>query len=223
MNFLALDTSTDFLSIALDYAGKRSLFHESVGQKHSDYTLPRIREMLASQSLTLGALDAVVFGQGPGSFTGVRIACGIAQGLAFSANLPVIGIPTLDSVAAQCPDGQVLVCLDARMGEVYHAGYQVSNGLPVRLTPITVGSPDHITLPEGDWFGAGDGLTLGTTPLAERLALRDANPALRPHAEALLSLAASGNYPSCPPEQAELLYIRNKVALTSREQNARRT
>ncbi|GGY21967.1 tRNA (adenosine(37)-N6)-threonylcarbamoyltransferase complex dimerization subunit type 1 TsaB [Paludibacterium paludis] len=220
MNLIALDTSTDYLSLAISHQGRIAHCHEPVGQKHSDLALPRLGELLGELDIALRDLDAVVFGQGPGSFTGVRIACGIAQGLAFSAGLDVIGVPTLDSVAIQAPAGDWLICLDARMGEVYHATYRVAENGIERLSPIGVGPLGTVSLPQGTWQGAGDGLA--DSGKAAALGLTAIRPELRPDARALLRLAQSGSYPRTAPEQAELLYVRNKVALTSREQQALR-
>jgi tRNA threonylcarbamoyladenosine biosynthesis protein TsaB len=223
MNCLAIDTSTDFLSLAVHDGEHEHVFHEHVGQKHAEQTLPAIRRLLDGAGIELAALEAIVYGQGPGSFTGVRIACGIAQGLAFSCGLPVIGIPTLDAVAEQAPAGRVWVCLDARMQQVYAAAYDTR--VWHRMADIEVNPAADIAAPAGDdWFGAGDGFALYGETLAARLGdrLTAVDTGLRPHASSLLRLAASGRYPRRHPREAELLYIRNKVALTSLEQQALR-
>ncbi|WP_028536128.1 tRNA (adenosine(37)-N6)-threonylcarbamoyltransferase complex dimerization subunit type 1 TsaB [Paludibacterium yongneupense] len=223
MKCLAIDTSTDFLSLAIHDGERHHVFHEQVGQKHAERTLPEIRRLLDTAGIGLDALDAIVFGQGPGSFTGVRIACGIAQGLAFASDLPVIGIPTLDAVAVQAPPGRVWVCLDARMQQVYAASYDTRSWR--RDAAIEVGAAAEIDAPAGEeWFGAGDGFALYGESLNLRLAgrLTAVDATLRPHALALLQLAATDRYPQRHPRDAELLYIRNKVALTSLEQQARR-
>jgi tRNA threonylcarbamoyladenosine biosynthesis protein TsaB len=225
MQCLAIDTSTDYLSLGLVTAAGQWIFHEPVGQQHAERTLPEIARLLAEAGTTLDKLDAIVFGQGPGSFTGLRIACGIAQGLAYSAGLPVIGIPTLDAVAqqAQGQHAKLLVCLDARMQQVYAACYDGNSGM--RLTDISVSAPEELSLADGGWYGIGSGFG----PYAEQLGatlgahLEGYDSTLRPHAAAYLQLAASGRYQPAKAEQAELLYVRNKVALTAREQLALRS
>ena len=152
MKLVALDTSTDFLSLAVTDGEHVFTHHERVGQKHAETALPALSRLLEEAGLALSSLDAVVYGQGPGSFTGLRIGCGLAQGLAFSANLPLIGIPTLDAVAAQTgASGTVLVAMDARMGQVYAAVYQDGR------CQGTIGlfSPEALPLPEDAFTFAG--------------------------------------------------------------------
>ena len=224
MNCLAIDTSSDFLSLALSVDGKTEVLHEPAGQAHAERALPAIGRLLAAAGTELKNLDAVVFGQGPGSFTGLRIACGLAQGLAFAAGLPVIAIPTLDCVAAQAV-GRVLVCLDARMGQVYTAAYDTSDTWQ-RLAPMGLCNPQDVSLPDetGGWIAAGNGFAAYREALAGRLAPRLAaiEDTLMPRADALLKLAETGRYASTHPREAGLLYIRDKVALTNSEQQALR-
>lgn len=219
MNSLAIDTSCDYLSLALSVDGTRSILHEPAGQAHAERALPAIGRLLDAQGTTLSALDVIVYGQGPGSFTGLRIACGLAQGLAYAAGLAVIGIPTLDCVAAEAP-GRTLVCLDARMHQVYWAAYDGAQ----RLTLIALADPDAVEPPPGnDWIGAGSGFRAYPAELGARLADRLARTEaeLTPHAATLLDLAESGRYPKVAAHEASLLYIRDKVALTAIEQKAR--
>jgi tRNA threonylcarbamoyladenosine biosynthesis protein TsaB len=223
MKYLAIDTSTDFLSLGLTNGERTWIFHEHVGQQHAERTLPEIARLMQSAGMTLGDLDAIVFGQGPGSFTGVRIACGIAQGLAFAAGLPIIGIPTLDAVADQAEQDKLVVCLDARMQQVYAATYDGKSGQ--RLSDIQVCAPSELVLEGDGWYGIGSGFHAYANELAQTLQPRliGCNSLLRPHAAAYLRLAQTGRYPLVKAEAAELLYIRNKVALTSREQQALRS
>lgn len=223
MNCLAIDTSTDVLSLALSWQGTCVSLHEPAGQAHAERALPAIRHLLDQQGVRLAQLDAIVFGQGPGSFTGLRIACGLAQGLAFAADRPVIAIPTLDSMAAQV-DGPVLVCLDARMQQVYCACYEGADGQ--RLTPITLENPQDVTLPTTvqRWRGIGSGFRQYPEPLRMRLAaqLLSVDDSIGPQAKHLITLAESGRYPLTPAREAGLLYVRDKVALTTTEQQALR-
>ena len=123
MNLLALDTSTEFLSLALQLDDKIFTHHQQAGAKASELILPQIQALLDSAKITLKDLDGIAFGAGPGAFTGVRIACGVAQGLGFGANIPVVGVNTLLAVAQVSGANKVIVCLDARMGEIYHAAF----------------------------------------------------------------------------------------------------
>lgn len=221
MNCLAIDTSSDFLSLALRVGGKTQVLHEPAGQAHAERALPAIRRLLDGSGVALRDLDAVIFGQGPGSFTGLRIACGIAQGLAFSAGLPVIAIPTLDCIAAQV-QGRVLVCLDARMQQVYTAAYDTENWQ--RSAPMQLCNPQDVALPDETrgWIGAGNGFSAYREALTERLApsLAAIEAQIASRADVLIRLAESGRYASTHPREAGLLYIRDKVALTSIEQRA---
>lgn len=219
MKLLAIDTSSSYLSLALSLDGKLYSFHEEMGQKHAERTLPEIERLLQQADIALSGLDAIVFGQGPGSFTGLRIACGLAQGLAFSAKLPVIGIPTLDAVAHQSRAEKVLVCLDARMQQVYCAAYQTGPQWQ-RLSPITLQDPHDVILPEGITMLAGDGFTNYPALLMQQRDSTTHTGVLRADARAHAELAQSGRYPLQHPREAELLYVRNKVALTSLEQQA---
>jgi tRNA threonylcarbamoyladenosine biosynthesis protein TsaB len=219
MKLLAIDTSSSYLSLALSLDGQLHSFHEEMGQKHAERTLPEIGRLLQQADIGLSELDAIVFGQGPGSFTGLRIACGLAQGLAFSAGLPVIGIPTLDAVAHQSGAEQVLVCLDARMQQVYCASYQTGPTWQ-RLGQITLQDPQDVMLPAGITMLAGDGFTNYPALLMQQRDTTKHTGVLRADARAHIELALSGRYPQQHPREAELLYVRNKVALTSIEQQA---
>ena len=120
---LAIETSSELASCAL-LNGDTLLARESSGVRtHSQSILPMVQELLAEAGLTLKQCDAIAFGAGPGSFTGVRTACGIAQGLAFGASLPVVPLVTLEAMALACHRQtgatEILAVLDARMGEVY--------------------------------------------------------------------------------------------------------
>lgn len=197
------------------------------GQRHSELLLPMVQAVLAETGLALGQLDAIAVGQGPGSFTGLRIGCGVAQGLAFGAGLPVIGVVTLEAMATHAlkdtAGGGVVACIDARMNEVYAALYEKSAaGLREVLAPGLY-APAQAPLPPGDraYIGCGSGFKGYADILAERYAGRLARiePELHPHAEAIAALAAikwrAGEYVAA--EAVEPLYIRDKVALKTSE------
>ncbi len=124
LKILAFDTSTEYCSVALFLDGAIKSREVLAGQRHSELILPMVRQGLAEGGLALTQLDGIAFGAGPGSFTGLRIACGIAQGLAFGADLPVLGVCTLEALAQEAGGGRVIAALDARMSQIYHAAYE---------------------------------------------------------------------------------------------------
>lgn len=124
---LALDTATEACSVALSYQGNISTVDELSPRTHTQRILPMIDELLQKAGITINHVDTLVFGRGPGSFTGVRVGVGIAQGLALGANLPVVGVSNLLTMAEQAYQQlgakEVVALIDARMGEVYFAQY----------------------------------------------------------------------------------------------------
>ncbi|MDF0606288.1 tRNA (adenosine(37)-N6)-threonylcarbamoyltransferase complex dimerization subunit type 1 TsaB [Neisseriaceae bacterium TC5R-5] len=220
MKLLAIDTSTNYLSLALCDGEHTASFHEEVGQKHAERILPELAKLLQQCAISLANLDAIVFGQGPGSFTGLRIGCGVAQGLAFAAGCPLIAIPSLDNMAYQAEKGTVMVCLDARMQQVYSAIYQTDTRWQ-RISDIQVSAPESIVWSPHITVVAGDCLQ----QYPELLPPHHTKPtvqSIRPHALSHLELAKTGRYPQLPAHSAELLYIRDKIALTSQEQQQAR-
>ncbi|MSP86308.1 MAG: tRNA (adenosine(37)-N6)-threonylcarbamoyltransferase complex dimerization subunit type 1 TsaB [Methylotenera sp.] len=228
MNLLALDTSTEYLSLALMKGDEVFTFDINAGQTHSQMILPQIQALLDKASLQLTELQGIAFGSGPGSFTGVRIATGVAQGLGFGANLPVVAISTLLALAEASGAEKVITCLDARMGEVYHAAYEKIVGQWQTVIEPGVYKPDDVpTIENTGWIGAGSGWHTYDVQLSKVYAaqLQATQPQLLPTAIAILKLAqplfASGE--AKPASEAMPLYIRNRVALktTEREQGLR--
>ncbi|MBQ0756283.1 MAG: tRNA (adenosine(37)-N6)-threonylcarbamoyltransferase complex dimerization subunit type 1 TsaB [Amphritea sp.] len=159
---LALDTSTDACSVALSIDGEIQEDFRIIPRQHTRQLLPMVDEMLTAAGLRVNQLDAIAFGRGPGSFAGIRIATGAAQGLAYAANLPVIPVSTLAAIALKAAReykvDRIISTLDARMNELYSCAYEMREGLPVALVKETVSAPEKIVLPEGDdWFAAGKG------------------------------------------------------------------
>ncbi|HQD14942.1 MAG TPA: tRNA (adenosine(37)-N6)-threonylcarbamoyltransferase complex dimerization subunit type 1 TsaB [Ottowia sp.] len=229
-NLLAFDTSTEQLSVAVQRAADgRRLTHQGAGGAQASATLiPTVQRLLAEAGLALGDLHAIVFGRGPGSFTGLRTACSVAQGLAWGAGVPVLPVDTLQAVAEAARQlagaTQVLALLDARMGEIYHAEYAWADAAGWQtLAGPAVSPPERLPLPDAGAVLAGNAFA----PYGERLpaALR-ALPrvAALPTAEALLALAPAGLTAgrAVPAEQALPLYIRDKVAQTTAERAAAR-
>jgi len=223
LNVLALETSTELCSVALWRHGE--VTHESrvAGQTHSQLLLPMLDALLRAAGFAVADLDAIAFGAGPGSFTGLRIACGVAQGLALGATIPVVGVCTLLAVAEAAGAARAVCCLDARMHEVYHAAF-VRSGAQWQVASLPgLYAPALVPEPEGeDWLGCGNGFAAYAAPLALRLggALRGTRPELVPHAReiAILGAAACARGEAVLPEHALPVYVRNKVALTVAEQ-----
>jgi len=225
MRVLAIDCSTEWLAIALGDAGGFDERREHAGQTHSERVLPLVDALLVDAGWTLADLDGIAFGAGPGSFTGVRIACGVAQGLALGRGLPVAAVPTLEAIAQEAHRvhgaASVFACTDARMKEVYVAAYQrVDAHWREALAPAVVG-PADVMLPPGSWFGAGDGFA--TYPaVAERSACEGVDATIMPSARAIGELGrarlAAGQ--GTRPAEALPLYVRHRVALTTAERAA---
>ncbi|MDD5241579.1 MAG: tRNA (adenosine(37)-N6)-threonylcarbamoyltransferase complex dimerization subunit type 1 TsaB [Sulfuricella sp.] len=222
MKILALDTSTELCSVALWLDGGTLVREELAGQRHSELVLPMVHELLAEAGLELNALDGIAFGEGPGSFTGLRIGCGVAQGLAFGAGLPVAGVCTLLAMAEASGAGRVIACLDARMGEVYHGVYEKVEGGWQALSAPGLGAPqDAPEVAGAGWVGCGNGFAAHGEVLVGRYAgqLAEVMPEIFPHAAEIALLGAERFRTGLGMDAAEAapLYIRNKVALKTSE------
>ena len=220
----AIETSTELASVAL-LCGDRVTSRESSGAKtHSMTVLALLQELLREQDLTLGQCDALAFGAGPGSFTGVRTACGLAQGLAFGANLPVVPVVTLlamaDAARNQGAGDNIIAVLDARMGEVYWAQYRFDEQWQIVKEPC-LSAPEQV-IAEGASCVAGNGLAAYADRFTGLPPVRRW-PELMPHASQIARLgrqfALQGQ--SVHAREAQPLYLRNKVALTTAERTER--
>lgn len=227
VNLLALDTSTEYLSLALLRGGETFTFDVHAGQTHSQIILPQIQALLNVADVQLKDLHGIAFGAGPGSFTGVRIAAGVAQGLGFGTNLPVVSICTLLALAEASGASKAIACLDARMGEVYHAVYEKTadeNMQDAWQTVMEPGlyRPEATPAVQGNgWVGAGSGWQTYTEQLSLIYGeqLQAVQPQLLPTASAMLRLAqpifARGEAKAA--DKAMPIYIRNRVALKTAE------
>lgn len=218
MKILALDTSTEYCSVALLDDDRVLSAEEQAGQRHSELLLPMVDRLLRDAGLRLDHLDGIAFGAGPGSFTGLRIACAVAQGLACGAGKKVVPVSTLLALAEGSGATRVVAALDARMNEVYVAAY-VRDGerwrtaiAPCLQSPIAVPA-----LPGDGWTAAGSGFAVRDGALVSactgKLARVDA---LRhPHAADIARLAAPvfAAGLGVAPEEAAPFYVRDKVAL----------
>ncbi|WP_187670883.1 tRNA (adenosine(37)-N6)-threonylcarbamoyltransferase complex dimerization subunit type 1 TsaB [Zestomonas carbonaria] len=216
---LALDTATEACSVALLHEGRVLSHYEVIPRLHAQRLLPMIKALLAEAGVGLGALDAIAFGRGPGAFTGVRIAIGVVQGLAFGLDRPVLPVSTLATLAQRTMRErgvrQVAAAIDARMDEVYWGCYRAEEGEMRLLGGEAVLPPERAALPRGvggDWFGAGTGWGTFADRLAVPVTSKDGN--LLPHAEDVLSLAtfAWARGEALPADQAQPVYLRDQVA-----------
>ena len=218
---LALDLSTAACSVAIAVNDEIYEQHQIVAQQHAQLILPIIQSLLAEADLALAQLDAIAFGCGPGSFTGLRLAAGVTQGLAFGADLPVIPISSLQVLAQtayrELHVTQVISALDARMQEVYWGAYQFDDNLMIAVIPDSLCQPANVSMPEiGNWVGVGDAwLTY------ELLGSKSNNigPEVYPHARDLLTLATAAWAANkvVAPEQALPVYLRAKTTWSKHE------
>ena len=245
MVLLALDTTAGYCSVALLRAGQLLVREADAGQgtaqstpAHSRLLLPMIDELLAREGTSLSALDAIAFGAGPGSFTGLRIACGVAQGLGLAIDRPLVAVDSLSSMAWASGRDEAIACLDARMGEVYCAAYRILRSpggadwpdVPTASIEVVFeprACPPHaVPVPAGSgWTGCGNGFSAYGTALHERLpALASVDAGVMPDARAVAALGAIA-YRAGRAVDAALAaprYVRDKVALDSGEQAALR-
>jgi len=217
MRILALETATHRLSVALWQDGE--VIEKSATQPNSssEWLLPAVHALMSETGCALRDLDGIAFGAGPGSFTGLRLAAGCAQGLAFGLDLPVLGICTLEALALASGEEKVFACLDARMNEVYSAAY--AGG--VQVLPPVVTPPGEVPMPDGEeWVGCGDGFASYGNLLPAFVRVR---ADVAPTAAAVARLAAPrfARGEGVDPAQAVPLYVRDKVALTTAERLAR--
>jgi tRNA threonylcarbamoyladenosine biosynthesis protein TsaB len=223
VKLLALDTATECCSAAL-LVGERLLTREAeLARGHAERILPMVDELLREGGVTLRELDAIAFGRGPGSFTGVRLAASVTQGLAFGAGLAVAPVSDLRAVAQRLLDedgyvARVLVCNDARMQEVYWSCFERGgDGLAMQCTEERVGPPGSVQLPPGWSDAAGAGRGLAAHPVLKSLpglTVRAQWERLLPRAAEVARLAvpevAAGRL--LVPEAALPVYLRDDVA-----------
>ncbi len=232
---LAIETSTELASVALLHRGQLRVRESSGAQTHSMSVPVMVQAVLGDAGIRLAQCDALAYGMGPGSFTGVRTACGLAQGLAYGASLRVAAVDTLmamaDSVRQSGAAHEVLAVLDARMGEVYWAQYRfdqdtgrwqvVSEPALSAASAVTPMPPMPPMPATGPMVVCGNGLSAYPDSFAQ---LGDVPrlPAVMPHASAVAALAVTmlNEGRLLAPRDAQAFYLRNKVALTTAERMA---
>ena len=229
MNILVLDTSSDACSAALLSNGVCHTEFTVEARAHTRLILPMVERVLAQGGIALKAVDALAFGRGPGAFTGVRIATGVVQGLALAADKPVVPVSTLAAIAQQAylqeQASHVLVAVDARMGEVYWGRYELVGGIMQLQGEELVIAPEDAPLPESgeqhQWLGAGSGWREYADTLKSRFVgcVSGINAEYLPAAEYIAHLAAAAwqRGEAVDAELAQPVYLRNKVAETTRE------
>lgn len=220
---LALDTSCEACSVALAVGDERFEAHEEVPRQHTQKLLPMVQQLLTEAGCELSTLDAIAFGAGPGSFTGLRISAGVAQGLALGAELPLMPVSTLAALAEQARQQvgaeAILASLDARMGEVYWGMFEVRDQQILALDEARVCPPAALPV-EGlerhaHWYGIGPGWRYRDQFPAAIQARVTGSDEQQPRASAMLELALQrwreGDR-GVAPEEAMPVYIRDEVA-----------
>jgi tRNA threonylcarbamoyladenosine biosynthesis protein TsaB len=223
VKYLAIDASTEACSVALSVNGNMTSRFELCPQSHSLVLLPMIDEVLKAANCQLNELDGLIYGQGPGSFTGVRIGIGVAQGLAFSAELPVVGVSTLQTMAQQAfqlhNKKQVIAAIDARMNEVYTAYFTLdNNGIMQEQLPEIVMSPSlvsqHYSALAVPAYGVGTGWDAYQVDLSALKNNENTPDILYPNANAMLAIGIkafeAGKGQSA--EHAQPVYVRDTVS-----------
>jgi tRNA threonylcarbamoyladenosine biosynthesis protein TsaB len=230
MHLLAFETATRRVSVALWWEGEVLERFADMPNNGSEVLLPWAQALLAEAGITLSQIDAIAFGAGPGGFTGLRLACGVTQGLAFGLDRPVVPVSTLAALALGAGDGVVWTLLDARMNEIYGALYRVAGESVTELSAPICAPPQQLAVPSAPTFalnefiGAGDGFAAYADALQNVASgLATIRPELMPSAAAVARLAAPlalrGEVVNAA--EAQPIYVRDKVAFTTAERLAR--
>ena len=214
---LALETAGETCSVAI-MDGDEVLEHfEQAPRRQTERVLPMVEAVLAQSQLSLGQLDGIAFGHGPGAFTGVRVAAAVTQGLAFAADLPVIGVSTLAACALSAqdtiPHRDVIAVFDARMGEIYLGAYACEGGVARTVFDDGLFHPDTLpSLPQKDWLIVGSGLVYREA-LCKAYGASHCEVDVHPHAKAVAQLALSGfqRGQGVSAELAQPVYLRDQV------------
>ena len=234
MNYLAIDASTEACSVALivkDSASHRKVYsrYDLCPQSHSLQLLPMVDGVLKEAKIKLSQCDGLIFGRGPGSFTGVRIGVGVAQGLAFAADLPVVGVSSLQAMAQlafmEHKKTHVIAAIDARMGEVYNGYFILDDNNIMQAQRLSDEKAEAVTAPElvkdrltgidfSTVYGVGTGWDAYQEPLSTLKSNEGSPDILFPSAEAMLVLgeAAFKRGEGVSAEAAQPVYVRDTVS-----------
>jgi len=229
MKLLAVDTSSDACSAAVSVDGQIISRFEIAPRRHAEILLPMLDELLHEAGISVAQLDVLAMGCGPGAFTGLRVAAGVTQGLAFGADLPVVMVSTLTALAQrgwrEQRTKQVLAGFDARLGEVYWSACQLDEaGFMTATGNERVCRPEDIPMPDSaNWLGLGSAWQVYSDVLSDRLGARclDWQGDIYPHAIDISVLGehayAAGQAVSA--EQVLPVYLRNDVARKMQQQD----
>jgi len=217
MNLLAIETATRFCSVVLDLDGRRLRRAAEGTRTHAEVLLPWIAELLSEAGLSYADLDAIAVDRGPGGFTSLRIGLGVAQGIALAHDLACHPVSSLAALAQRARpngySGAMLTAMDARMGEVYTAAWELRPGEPPRaLDPEQLLAPDAVRPPEAlEYIAAGDAFDIHRETLAPDLLIhaRQILPAQWPDADAIATLGP--RIPAVPAHRLEPVYLRDRV------------
>lgn len=229
MRILIIDTSTEACSVALEANGELFEEYQVAPRQHGELVLPLVNKLLKKANLKLEELDCIGYGQGPGAFTGLRICVSIVQGLAFGADVPVIGCSSLQAMAQNAFDAhgksEVLSTIDARMGEVYWGQYREENGLMQLVGEEVVSKPEDVTfepVEQSSFYATGSGWETYVDELSNTIsqAIEIETETSFPRASAMLPWvkAQFANGKATPAEMAQPVYLRNNVAKKKAEQ-----
>jgi tRNA threonylcarbamoyladenosine biosynthesis protein TsaB len=224
-NILAIDSSTELASVCFTDGDRWIERTEHAGQRHSAVIMDHVQAVLAEAGAGPAALDEVAFGAGPGSFTGLRIACGIAQGIGYGARVPVRAVSSLLAVAQASRLSPVIAAIDARMNEIYWAAYRRDGDRWTEIVGPTASSAAALVLPalpahEGHWNGAGNAFSRFVTLAAAMPATATIDASVEVTARAIAELALGGHGDCDEAQHAMPVYIRDKVAYTAAERQA---
>jgi tRNA threonylcarbamoyladenosine biosynthesis protein TsaB len=236
MKLLAFETATEACSVALWLDGEVLERFDLAPRRHAELALPWADELLAQAGVARAQLDAIALGRGPGAFTGVRLAVAVGQGVALALDRPVVPVSTLAALAMRADPApqsggagpRVVAAIDARMGEVYAASFQLRDGEAIALTPEAVLPPDRFQPLDaaGDWHGVGTGFAAAEGALVRAFGagLASVDAAALPHAGDVARLAARAfaRGEAVAPERVEPAYLRDNVALTLEQQRKAR-
>lgn len=227
MKILAIDTATEACSAALYIDGACIQRYEIAPRRHAELILPMCDALLQEAGVELKELDSLAFGRGPGAFTGLRIAAGVIQGMAWANELPVVPVSSLAALAygawRERAQGKLMAATDARMQEVYWGCYECSEGEAVLIGEEQVCAPQQSILPIGDdWFGIGSAWSAYETELTQHTGKQcreyDAEAFAQAQDIAILAATAVSRGETVSAEQALPVYVRNDVAKKKKEQ-----
>lgn len=224
MHLLAIETATETVSVALCINGETVERYEHAPRQHAELLLPWIKQLLAEAEIGFGALDAIAFSRGPGSFTSLRIGIGVVQGLAWASDLPVIPVSSLAATAQSAlTEGisSALIALDARMNEVFTGTFEAnSDNIMMPVSAERVCAPTDVQAPQNDdFYGVGIGFERYVELEQLSQQLLGVRTDIWPKASSVISLAQHWllSNTALPAEQAQPVYLRDNIAKKTAE------